>query len=445
MGRVARKYPQGSFFLRTPTKVDEEKLYPIYLCYFCGGKKIRWSTSILAMAKDWNQNANHGIGELRASYGSDYRKKNLQLQKLLRKVDGSIFDYVEQNGEISPDIIQGFIYGDDRSLRADKGQGFVAYALELLEKQYMRRKIRISTYKNSVSILNQFKNFLNDKGCEQKGELFIGNITEELVCDFLSWGLERGRQTDTIEKYFETISKICRQASNNGLLCKASAQAIADIVLEDNLDDSLARSIKYLTTEEIGKLVNIDRSIISNKQADVLEMFKFSYLSCGPRISDIITLRWCDIDFEKKELCKIQVKTRGRNTIPLIDEALEILKKWRGRHNIFVFGLLPDDFDLKDEERLRTRRNSITKSINKSLENISKKSQLGKKVTFHMARHSWAVSALEQGMSMNMISSLLGHTSTAITEKVYAEFRQDTKAEAVRNLKFDFNISNHLQ
>jgi hypothetical protein len=122
MGRVARKYPQGSFSLRTPTKVDEEKLYPIYLCYFCSGKKIRWSTSILAMAKDWNQNANHGIGELRASYGADYRKKNQQLQKLLRKVDGSIFDYVEQNGEISPDIIQGFIYGDDRPLRADKGR-----------------------------------------------------------------------------------------------------------------------------------------------------------------------------------------------------------------------------------------------------------------------------------------------------------------------------------
>ena len=117
------------------------------------------------------------------------------------------------------------------------------------------------------------------------------------------------------------------------------------------------------------------------------------------------------------------------------DEALEILEKWKGRHNIFVFGLLPNDFNLKDEEKLRTRRNSITKSINKSLESISKKAQLGKKVTFHMARHSWAVSALEQGMQMNMISSLLGHTSIAITEKVYAEFRQGTKAEAVKKLK----------
>ena len=437
MGRVARKYPTGRFFLRTPAKVDEGKLYPIYLCYFCGGKKIRHNTSIMTIAQDWNQGANYGIGELRASYGSDYKKKNLQLQKLLRKVDGNIFDYVEMNGEINPDIIQGFISGDDSPLRADKGQNFVAYALDVLEKQYKRHKIRISTYKNSVSILNQFKNFLSEKESEKEGKLFVGNITEELVRDFLVWGLERGRKTDTVEKYFETISKICKQASVDGLLCGASALAIADIILEDSLDDSSIRSIKYLTPEEMSKFVNIDRGIISNKVDDALDMFKFAYFSCGLRISDIITLRWHDIDFDKKELCKIQVKTRGRNIIPLTDKAIEILEKWKNRYNVFVFGLLSDDFDLKDEEKLRTRRNSLTSTINKRLKSISKKAQLEKKVTFHMARHSWAVNALEQGLSISMISSLLGHTSTMVSEKVYAEFRQNTKAEAVNKLKFN--------
>ena len=436
MGRVARKYPTGRFFLRTPAKVDEGKLYPIYLCYFCGGKKIRHNTSIMTIAQDWNQGANYGIGELRASYGSDYKKKNLQLQKLLRKVDGSIFDYVEMNGEINPDIIQGFISGDDSPLRADKGQNFVAYALDVLEKQYKRHKIRISTYKNSVSILNQFKNFLSEKESEKEGKLFVGNITEELVRDFLVWGLERGRKTDTVEKYLETISKICKQASVDGLLYQISAQAIADIVLEYSLDDNISRSIKYLTLDEMSRFVNIDRKILNDKEIEVLDMFKFSFLSCGLRISDIITLRWCDIDFEKKELRKIQVKTRGRNIIPLTDEALEILEKWKERHNNFVFGLLPDDFDLRDEEKLRTKRNSITSAINKRLKGISKGIQLDKTVSFHMARHSWAVVALEQGMTISMISSLLGHTSTAITEKVYAEFRNEAKTEAVRNLKY---------
>ena len=437
MARVARKYPTGGFFLRTPAKVDEDKLYPVYLNYFCGGKKIRQSTDIRCMVKDWNPDANHGIGELRASYGTDYRKKNGKLQKLLRKVDSNIFDYVEQNGKISPDIIQGFISGDDRPLRADKGQIFVDYALDLLEKQYKKRKIRISTYKNSVSILNQFKNFLSENVGEEGGGLYVGNITEELVRDFVMWGHERRRKTNTVKKYLELICKICRCASDEGLLHKASSQAIADIIVKNNLDDSSNQPIRYLSPDEMNEFINIDRSTINDKEAVVLDMFKFSFLSCGLRISDIITLRWCDVEFEKKELHKIQVKTRGRNIVPLTDEALELLGKWKGRHEIFVFGLLADGFDLKDEEKLRKKRNSITKSINKSLESISKKAQLGKKVTFHMVRHSWAVSALEQGMSMSMISSLLGHTSSAITEKVYAEFRQDTKAEAVRNLSFN--------
>jgi len=437
MARVARKYPTGGFFLRTPAKVDEDKLYPVYLNYFCGGKKIRQSTDIRCMVKDWNPDANHGIGELRASYGTDYRKKNGKLQKLLRKVDSNIFEYVEQNGKISPSIIRGFISGDDRPLRADKGQSFFTYALDLLEKQYKKRKIRISTYKNSVSILNQFRIFLCDNECEMNSGFFVGDITDEVVRDFLAWKLDQGNKTDSVKKNLEVINKICRQASGEGLLCRASAQTIADITMEKNIDDNARKSIKYLTTEEMTKLAQIKNSLTINRQVEILDMFLFAFIACGLRISDIITLRWCDIDFTKKELDKIQVKTRGRNIIPLTDEALEILRKWQGKHKVFVFGLLPDDFDLKNEEKLRTRRNAITSTINKSLESISKKAQLDKKITFHMARHTWAVNALERGMSISMISSLLGHSCTMVTEKAYLEFRNDTKAEAVRILKFN--------
>ena len=434
MGRIARKYPTGRFFLRTPAKVDEEKLYPVYLCYFCGGKKIRQNTNIMSLKKDWNQNANHGIGELRASYGSDYKKKNLVLQKMLRKIDSQIFDYVEQNGVITSDVILAFLNGDNKPLRTDKGTSFTAYACDLLEKQYTRKKIRISTYKNSVTIINQFRKFMD---CNNISEIFIGDMTENLVRDFIAWGLERGRKTVTIEKYLETVCKICRQATADGLLPKESLQAIADITLDKCIDDNTHRKIKYLSTNETSELVKLGYKLANPKQYAVLDMFLFAYYACGMRISDIITLRWCDIDLNKKELDKIQVKTRGRNIIPLTDEALEILRRWQGQHEVFVFGLLPDDFNLMDEEMLRTRRNSITSFINKSLEIIAKKAGLDKKVSFHMARHSWAVAALEQGMSISMISSLLGHTSTTITEKVYAEFRQEAKAEAVRNLKFN--------
>ena len=86
MGRVARKYPTGRLYLRTPAKVDEEKLYPVYLSYFCGGKKIRQTTNLMSMKKDWNQNANYGIGELRASFGSDYKKKTKRFKSFSEKL-----------------------------------------------------------------------------------------------------------------------------------------------------------------------------------------------------------------------------------------------------------------------------------------------------------------------------------------------------------------------
>ena len=57
-----------------------------------------------------------------------------------------------------------------------------------------------------------------------------------------------------------------------------------------------------------------------------------------------------------------------------------------------------------------------------------------------MARHSWAVNALEQGMPISMISELMGHANVEVTEKVYARWTGDNKAEAIRKLKYDFDI-----
>lgn len=392
----------------------------------------------MTMAKDWNQNGNNGIGELRASFGPDYKKKNQALQKMLRRIDGNIFDYVEQNGNINADIIKGFMYGDNKLLRADKGLTFSAYATSLLEKQYQHRKIRVSTFKNGISIINQFKKYMNDDRMRNKGELFVGDMTEDVVRDFLSWGINRGHKTDTVVKYQETISKICNQASVDGLLSKASAHAIASIVIKDSLDEVTNKDVKYLTHEEICKIVHLEKSLLSKRQLEFIEILLFSLYSCGIRISDLITLKWSDIDFENKLLHKKVMKTRREIEIPLRDEALEILEKWKGQHEVFVFGLLPDDFNLKDEEKLRMRRNSITSTANKSLKKISEIAQLNKKITTHYMRHSFAVLAIEQGTSTSKISKLMGHKNSYITEEVYAKHLPSTLKNAVYELKFDF-------
>ena len=56
----------------------------------------------------------------------------------------------------------------------------------------------------------------------------------------------------------------------------------------------------------------------------------------------------------------------------------------------------------------------------------------------HVARHSFAVFALNKGLSMTVVSRLLGHGSTDVTEKVYARFLPETLSSEVARLKDEF-------
>lgn len=60
---------------------------------------------------------------------------------------------------------------------------------------------------------------------------------------------------------------------------------------------------------------------------------------------------------------------------------------------------------------------------------------------FHTARHTFAVMALNDGMEMSVVSRLLGHASTGVTEKVYAKYLPETLEEEVNRLDFSFLAS----
>ena len=55
----------------------------------------------------------------------------------------------------------------------------------------------------------------------------------------------------------------------------------------------------------------------------------------------------------------------------------------------------------------------------------------------HVARHTFAVLALNKGLSMSVVSRLLGHGSTDVTERVYARFLPETLASEVSRLSVE--------
>jgi len=58
----------------------------------------------------------------------------------------------------------------------------------------------------------------------------------------------------------------------------------------------------------------------------------------------------------------------------------------------------------------------------------------GLDITPHVLRHTVATQLAQKNVPMTQISRLLGHRSTAITEKVYAKFSPDFCRQAVAHL-----------
>ena len=119
MARTARQFPQGKFTLRTLKQTKNGQMYAIYIYYYWQGRQLRRSADLLVHKNDWNQSANNGVGELRASYGLDFQQRNAYLQRMLRSIDSQIMQYVEKHGDITCEVIEGFLNGSSDALRPD--------------------------------------------------------------------------------------------------------------------------------------------------------------------------------------------------------------------------------------------------------------------------------------------------------------------------------------
>ena len=78
------------------------------------------------------------------------------------------------------------------------------------------------------------------------------------------------------------------------------------------------------------------------------------------------------VDLEKHKLKKVLYKGQVPHEITLNDAAVKILEQWKmkKRSNRFVFALLPDDFNLADEEELKRMRINKNTPIKVSLKSI---------------------------------------------------------------------------
>ena len=317
---------------------------------------------------------------------------------------------------------------------------FLTFAEAFFDLRHQTGEIAFHTWKSSLSHLRRFGLFLQEGG--RNGPLPLSEVGPELFQEYRIWCLRAGNRAATIDRKLQPLRLALQRAESEGLVRPGTTlrsippgKGKGSRSEEESLSEENA-PVRFLTDRQMRKLWAYYRSLPPGPRKDTLDLFLFSFHACGLRISDIVTLEWKHIDKGKKILSKVLVKTRTRLSIPLSAPALEILGRWKKRDpdGRFVFGLLPPDFVFLDDGSLEKAIDHRNRTIRACLNAVGRKLGFPFPLGMHVARHTFAVKALNASrLDVHLISRLLGHSSVTITEKVYATFLLPTLSSEVRS------------
>lgn len=433
MGRPKPTKRKGNFVLRTDRKADANGRYCVYIDYVLQSRHAKVATEVWVEEKYWDSkkrqvSALHPLST----------KLNRQLEIQRREIDERIYDY-SQKHRLTLDALRALAQGRTVPKGAKSTDDFVEYAKKVNEEEYKLGKIGVSVRDNALCGFNIFRQFLRQYHGEDS--LYIKELNAEVIREYIFWRQGRGNTNATINKTLTPIIKAARRATSEGLIGMGIADELSRLYLPTKLEqgEEDASDVHYLTEEQFGKFIALYDKVKYPRTRDYMDMFLFSFHACGLRISDILTLEWKSVNFEKKEIRKVLFKSDKIHTIPLNNGAISILERWYGRHDRFVFGLLHDAFNLSDDEELKRMRLNKNRSILTSLKTLGDKIGLPFNLTMHVARHTFAVWALNRGIDVHKISRLMGHASIMVTEKVYAQFLPSTLEDEVMS-KLNFSL-----
>lgn len=143
-------------------------------------------------------------------------------------------------------------------------------------------------------------------------------------------------------------------------------------------------------------------------------------LSCytGLRLSDIETLRWEHVVMMGEGYCirKRQVKTHVPVCVPLCSDAVALLQE-----------LHPGEPMPNEGPVFKMMSRSV---IATDLRQWTTDACIGKHVTFHVARHTFATLCITAGIGIYQVSQFCGHTDVSTTEH-YVRMVDDARREAI--------------
>lgn len=203
------------------------------------------------------------------------------------------------------------------------------------------------------------------------------------------------------------LNDIFKKAINNGFIIN---NPVNDIQLYSTFEK---KEKTIWDSQQQEKVINWS---IQNKCLDILLAIK-----TGMRRSELMGLRWCDIDFDNRIIIVSQAISPAVNGI--IDTHLKTVNSHRQiPFDSVLYNELKDNYNssanISEYVLGYTNANAYGKYIERILKRISKECDVPY-VTLHGIRHTYGTILREQGVDIYTISKLLGHSSIEVTASIY--------------------------
>ena len=298
-------------------------------------------------------------------------------------------------------------------LKKSKEINFFDYFQSYIES-YKKKDIRM------IEIaLHRFQDFLRDTAEYKKFQKHITpqQISREMMLTFTEYLQSRsiGEGARGIFARFKKVYKSC------GVKYKFNyTEPFTDVdgkTISIKVDDNQLRK-EILSLDEIAQLASTH---YDNENPNIRRAFLFC-LYTGLRFCDVKDLTFTNVDFANRLLKFEQNKTKGHSVnsgvvIPLDETHLKLIGEPSQPDNRgeVIFPLPSYEMCLK------------------ALKRWVKRAGISKHISWHCARHSFAVNILNEGANIKTVASLLGHSDLRHTEK-YTRAVDSLKRQATASL-----------
>ena len=372
-------------YLKTP-KDPNAVLYPIYIRITVDGKRAEISTKRESESGKWNKKAGRMIGTT---------EKVNQLNSFLDRLVGKIYAFqnelLQNNIPLTAEAIKNKFSG-----KVDKSRMLVPIFKQhnkdigqLIGKEYSPATLtRYETTMKHVIEFMQWKFGVTD--------IDIRKLNHPFITDFNFYlRTEKNCNNNSAVKYTKNFRKIIRICMSNGWLDKDPFINFKVKVKE------VERT--FLSEEELHALY--EKEFNMERLSQVRDIFLFS---CYTGLAYIDTKNLTKSNLVIGIDGNYWIHTHRKKTdtpshIPLLPQALEIIEKYKGHPKT-----------VNDSTLLPVLTNQ---KMNAYLKEIADCSNIEKKLTFHIARHTFATTVtLSNDVPIESVSKMLGHKSLRTTQ-----------------------------